>query len=130
MTAPLHGRVLAAAALALLVGCGKAPSPASRGTVGPAIIATPLAPPVAPEEVHQANAGVTIFGAIKEADWYMVVTSPNNVKPLIIWSESKTECDANVVDFNLKSIAPDAKGEAPKAWCMTGKDLRSRFKIS
>lgn len=130
MNAPLLGRVLAAAALVLVAGCGKVPPSAPGNTAAPAIGAPPIVPPTASESVSQANAGVTVFGTIKEADWYMVVTSPNNVKPLIIWSESKAECDVNVVDFNLKSIVSDAKGEAAKAWCVKGKDLRSRFKIS
>lgn len=129
MNSSIYCNVLAAAAVMLAGGCAKSPAPAGATPqvhAAPAAVLSSSAPGVVPTP----NPGVTVFGAVKEADWYMVVTSPNKVKPLIIWSESRTECDVYVADFNLQSVVPDAKGEAPKAWCMLGKDLRSRFDIS
>lgn len=102
--------------VAALSGCGKHTSPASQQNI-----------PVTEAHSQPTNANATVLGAVKENDWYMVVSALGSAKPLVIWSESKSTCERDVGEFSLKAVDPTSKAEAPKSWCMQGKEIRSRL---
>lgn len=101
---------------AVLSGCGKQPvAPAAQSA------------PVIEASGHPKNASATVLGAIKENDWYMVVSASGSVKPLVIWSESKAACERDVGEFSLKAVDPSSKAEPPKSWCMLGKEIKAKL---
>lgn len=90
------------------------------------------APPTQSAPVIEAygqskSANATVLGAVKENDWYMVVSAPGSAKPLVIWSESKSTCQRDVGEFSLKAIDPNTKVEPPKSWCMQGKEIQLKL---
>jgi len=99
-----------------LTGCG-------QESGGP----RPLAMPAVEAHSTPRNSNATVLGAIKNDDWYMVVSAPGSAKPLVIWSESKSTCERDVGEFSLKAVDPTSKAEPPKSWCMQGKEIRSRL---
>lgn len=103
---------------AALAGCGKQ-------TVAPA----PQDAPAIATDGQPKNVNATILGAVKDNDWYMVVSAPGNAKPLVIWSESKEACDRDVGEFSLKAVDAASKVEPPKAWCLLGKEIRSKLGV-
>jgi len=104
---------------ALLSGCSKQVD-APQAQQLPAVISTHQAP---------QNANATVLGAVKEGDWYLVVSAPGSAKPLVIWTESKPACERNVGEFSLKAVDPSSNAEPPKAWCMQGREIRSRLGV-
>lgn len=98
---------------AVLSGCGKQPAAQSA--------------PMIEAYGQQKNANATVLGAVKENDWYMVVSAPSSAKPLVIWSESKSTCERDVGEFSLKAVDPASKVEPPKSWCMQGKEIQSKL---
>lgn len=117
-----YGKFIVPAALvlvAVLSGCGEQPA-------APAASAAQSAPVI--EAYGQPkNANATVLGAVKENDWYMVVSAPGSAKPLVIWSESKSTCERDVGEFSLKAVDPGAKVEPPKSWCMQGKQIQAKL---
>jgi len=111
----LTGPVLLALAAALS-GCGKqAAAPGARTT------------PTIEAYDQPQNTNATVLGAVRENDWYMVVSAPGSAKPLVIWSESKSACERDVGEFSLKSVNPASKSEPPKSWCMQGKEIQAKL---
>jgi hypothetical protein len=102
---------------ATLSGCKKEPAPAPQ-----------IAPMIEPS-AQPKNARATVLGAIKENDWYMVVSAPGSAKPLVIWSESKSICERDVGEFSLKAVDPASKSEPPKSWCVQGKEIQSKLGV-
>lgn len=123
-----HTKLATAAALAIVVGltaCGQqaitphAPAPAQASVPAPAAPADAQAP-VADD--------VAVFGALNDADWYMVVKGKDSAKPIVIQAESKSACELNVAEFSLKSMTPH-EGAAPAARCMVGRDVRFQLGV-
>lgn len=103
---------------AALSGCyQKAGAPEAQRA---AIVETPQAP---------ANANVTVLGALKDSDWYMIVSATGSAKPLVIWTGSKPTCERDAGEFSLKAVDPSSDAEPPKAWCMQGGEVRSRLGV-
>lgn len=101
---------------AVLSGCGKQPA-------APA----PQSAPVIETYGQPKHANATVLGAVKENDWYMVVSAPGSAKPLVIWSKSKSTCERDVGEFSLKAVDPASKVEPPKSWCMQGKEIQAKL---
>lgn len=114
-----YGKLIGPALLALagvLSGCGKQPAaPAAQSA------------PMIETYGQPKNANATVLGAVKENDWYMVVSAPGSAKPLVIWSESKSMCERDVGEFSLRAVDPASKAEPPKSWCMQGKEIQSKL---
>lgn len=104
---------------ALLSGCSKQVD-APQAQQLPAVISTRQAP---------QNENATVLGVVKEDGWYLVVSAPGSAKPLVIWTESKPTCERNVGEFSLKAVDPSSSAEPPKAWCIQGKEIRSRLGV-
>lgn len=83
---------------------------------------------VAPYQAPQ-NANATVLGALKESDWYLVVSASGSAKPLVIWTESKLACDRSAGDFSLKAVDSSSDAEPPKAWCLQGNEIQSRLGV-
>lgn len=110
-----------ASALALVVAltaCGKQ-------TLTPQAAAIPRA------AASQPGAGkATVLGALNDVDWYMVVAPQDTrKKPIVIWTGSKTACDRNVAEFSLKAVDTASAAEPPEAWCLIGKDVRTKLGV-
>jgi hypothetical protein len=114
-----YGKLIYPTLLALAVAlsaCGKQP-------------ASPVAQSASVIEAYgqPKNANATVLGAVKENDWYMVVSAPDSAKPLVIWSESKSTCERDVGEFSLKAVDATSKVEPPKSWCMQGKEIQLKL---
>lgn len=118
---PLHTVLLAS--IAVLTAC----SPKQAQTGQAAIPGAAAITGVSNSQLSASNA--TVFGRIIDTDWYMIVAGAAGVKPLVIWSPSKPECDSTAAEFNLKSVDPNRSDEPPKAWCTTGYELRTKHNI-
>lgn len=105
--------------VAALTACGKQ-----------AVAPQPTAAQARAAQVTAAGAA-TVLGALNDVDWYMMISADDRrVKPLIVQMPSKPDCDRGVAEFSLKAVdpaAPDA--EPPKAWCLAGKDVRTRLGV-
>lgn len=77
--------------------------------------------------VKLQNPQATVLGPVKDNDWYMVVSAVGSVKPIVIWSESKSTCERDVGEFSLKAVDPASKIEPPKSWCMQGREIRAKL---
>jgi hypothetical protein len=109
------------ALIVTLAACGKQ----TVGAEGPA---QSLSGPAAGAGLSIAAGKATVLGALNESDWYMVVSAQDNTKkPLVIWTKSKSACDQNMAEFSLKTIDPTSQVEPPQAWCMIGRDVRSKL---
>lgn len=112
--------------------------------IGPFVLALVLAAAlsgcyqkaVAPEaqraaivETPQAPANATVLGALKDSDWYMIVSATGSAKPLVIWTGAKPTCERDAAEFSLKAVDPSSDAEPPKAWCMQGSVVRSRLGV-
>jgi hypothetical protein len=124
-------KLVTAAALAIMVAltaCGqqaitpRAPAPAQASVPAPA--------PAAPANAQAPAADdVAVFGALNDADWYMVVKGKDAVKPIVIQAESKSACELNVAEFSLKSITPHEGAVPAAARCLVGRDVRSQLGV-
>lgn len=107
------------AMVAVLAGCGKR-------------VASPPEPSPLQREVQalQANQNAIFFGAVRDEDWYLIISSPESAKPLVIWSGEKGVCLQDSSEFALKAVVTSPGTESPRAWCVIGRELKSRLGIS
>lgn len=100
-------------------------SPLSQGSAQPSVSVS------AGAQVAQSTkaANATVFGQITDDGWYMVAAGTRGVKPLVIWTRARSDCETSAAEFNLKSVDPSGPGEPAKAWCAQGRDLRGQLKI-
>lgn len=120
----IHTTASALVLLAVLSGCGK--------QAGAPQVAMPQASAGQTKDAQVTVAGAaTVLGALNDDDWYVVISPQDRrVKPLVVQAPSKPDCDRSVAEFSLKAVnpaAPDA--EPPKAWCLVGKDVRTRLGV-
>ena len=113
------GVACAIALIASLAGCGKKVSSPPEQT-----------PQQREVQALHANINATFFGAVRDADWYLIISSPESAKPLVIWSGEKEVCIQDSSEFALKSVDMTSVTEPPRAWCLKGRELRARFGIS
>lgn len=124
-----HTKLATAAALAIVVGltaCGQqaitphAPAPAQASVRAPAAPANAQA---------LAADDIAVFGALNDADWYMIVKGKDAAKPIVIQAASKSACELNVAEFSLKSMTPHEGAASAAARCLVGRDVRSQLGV-
>lgn len=110
--------------VAALTGCGKQAVAPQAGT-------PPLSAGQAKAAQVTAAGTATVLGALNDDDWYVMISPQDRrAKPLVVQMPSRPDCDRGVAEFSLKAVdpaAPDA--EPPKAWCLAGKEVRTRLGV-